>query len=727
MRALSSWRSLFPGLACLLAPTLLWAQAWQDGPGYRWRPLAVPLDGKAGFTRLPPEQTGVWFTNRLPESRSLPSTILVNGSGVAAGDIDEDGRCDLFFCGLGGGSRLYRNLGNWKFEDITERAGVTCSNLDATGAVFADIAGTGHLDLLVNSIGGGTHVFFNDGKGHFTHSPNVLNPGRAGTSLALADVQGHGLLDLYIANYRVTTIRDAHGVQFTMHVVDNKPEVAAINGRPLTDPEWTNRFRFHIQVNGPGRARCDYEELGEPHLFCRNAGGGRLEPVPWTSGTFLDEDGRPLTRPLDWGLSALFHDFNGDGRPDLYVCNDFASPDRFWLADEQGRFRAAPRHTLRETSFSSMGIDAADLNADGFDDFMVVEMLSRDHHRRLTQRNSMLAEMLPSAADEDRPQYTRNTLFLNRGDGTYAEIAQYAGLEATERSWMPIFIDVDLDGFPDLVIPTGFARDTMNLDVQDQIKKATTAQKMSPAQRFSLRRLYPPLATGCLAFRNRGNLRFDELTREWGLDFPAISQGACLADLDNDGDLDLIVNNLNDAAGLWRNNASAPRIAVRLNGLPPNTRGIGARLSVAGGPVPQSREMACGGRYLSCDNTIRVFAAGSLTNRLRLEVAWRSGKRSLVPDARRNSLYVIDKAAAVTPAARPPPPIPSPFFEDVSQRLNHRHQDAAFDDFQRQPLLPRRLSSLGPGVCWWDVDGDGWDDLVIGGGKGGQLACYLND
>ena len=721
-----SWRLLC--ISGLLLHAAANAQTWQEGPGYRFAPLAVPPGGRTGFTRLLPEETGIRFTNSLPESRSLTNTILPNGSGVAAGDVDGDGWCDLFFCGLGGGSRLYRNLGNWKFEDITERAGITCTNLDATGAVFADITGDGHLDLLVNSIGQGTHIFINDGRGHFRHSPKVLNPGRGGTSLALADTAGTGRLDLYIANYRASTILDAPGTRFSMKMVNNQAEVALINGRPPTDPEWTNRFRFKTELDGRGRGRVGREELGEPDVFLRNNGQGNFEAVSWTGGAFLDEEGKPLTAPpFDWGLSVVFHDFNGDGWPDLYVCNDFVSPDRFWLNDGHGRFRAAPRLALRETSFSSMGIDVADLNRDGYDDFMVVDMLSRDHRRRLTQRNSMYAQTSMMDSITERIQYPRNTLFLNRGDGTYAEIAQYAGLEASEWSWAPIFLDVDLDGYEDVLIPNGFVRDNMNLDAQNRVRQAMASKRVRSVEDLALRKLFPPLATPNLAFHNRGDLRFEEVGQQWGFNDATISQGTCLADLDNDGDLDVIVNNLNEAAGLYRNNTSAPRIAVRLRGLPPNTRGIGARIRVTGGPVAQSKEMACGGRYLSCDDTMRVFAAGSLTNRLRIEVAWRSGKRSLVAEARPNCLYEIAEAGADAPAATPPPQPPPPVFEDVSERLGHVHQDEPFDDFQRQPSLPKRLSRLGPGVCWWDVDGDGREDLIIGSGKGGQLACYRND
>ena len=764
---------------------------WQDGEGYRHASLPVSADGRTGFTRLLADRTGITFTNVLPESRFVTNQVLPNGAGVAAGDVDNDGWCDLYFCGLSAPNRLFRNLGQWRFEDITTPAGVACPELDATGAVFADLDGDGDLDLVVNSIGGGTHPFLNDGGGRFTPGSDVLNPGRGGTSLALADSDGDGDLDLYVANYRTRTLMDAPGTRFSVRMLDGQLVVASINGRPPTDPEWTNRFRFTIELGPGGRGTFAHEELGEADVFYRNDGGGRFVPVPWTDGTFLDEDGQALTEPpFDWGLSVAFRDFNGDGRPDLYVCNDFGTPDRFWLNDGNGRFRAAPRLALRQTSLASMSLDVTDVNRDGLDDFLVVEMLSREHQRRLTQRNVVQGKTPSPAEIHSRPQYPRNTLFLNRGDGTYAELAQFAGLDASEWSWSPIFLDVDLDGYDDLLVTNGFERDNMNADVQARIQATRAAQRARTAEELQLRRLFPRLDTANLAFRNQGNLKFAEVSQAWGFGTPTISQGACLADLDNDGDLDVIVNNLNAAAAVYRNDGSGPRLAVRLVGLPPNTQGIGARLTVTAGPVPQSQVMTCGGRYLSGDAPLRVFAAGSPTNRLRLEVRWPSGRTSLVPDAWANHLYEIHEVAAAAhepveqapslPSREPPgggtgpttcrpgPPArrggfmaseqvqqeqaasrapappgltqppswpqphpasfaPKPVFEDVSHRLAHGHHDDPFDDFERQPLLPRRLSEAGPGVCWADVDDDGWDDLVVGAGRGGSLASFRND
>jgi hypothetical protein len=697
------------------------AADWIQGAGFRSRELALPVIGKTGFLLLEPGRTGIVFTNLLSDDRSVINRNLLSGSGVAAGDVDGDGLCDLYFCGLDSGNVLLKNLGNWKFEDITATSGVACAGQDSTGATFADVDGDGDLDLFVNSFGNGTRLFLNDGKGHFTETTDAagLRSHTGSTSLALADVDGDGDLDLYVANFRTTTIKDHAQTRFSMQVVDGKTVVASVDHRPATAPDLTNRF-----AASPSGAIF---EFGEVDVLYLNDGLGHFTPVSWTSGNFLDEAGKPLIEPpRDWSLAVQMRDINGDGAPDIYVCSDLFTPDRIWINDGAGKFRALDYLSVRSSPTFSMGVDFADIDRDGNLDFFAVDMLSRDHQKRHTQITSKPAS-LPIGLIDVRPQLLRNTLHWNRGDNTFAEIAWFAGVEASDWSWGPIFLDVDLDGFEDILVPNGQLRDFQNIDFATRMDEAKRSRRFSPADQAKWLKEFPRLDTQNLIFRNRGDLTFEETGTAWGFNTRGISQGMALADLDNDGDLDVAMNNLNDAAGIYRNETVAPRVLVRLKGLPPNTRGVGAKIQVLGGPVPQSQEMICGGRYLSGDDSVRAFAAGSLTNHLVIEVTWRNGKRSSIK-ALPNHVYEIDEAGGEIPAKNPESPLSEkPFFEDVSELIAHVHTQPPFDDFQRQPLLPNRLSQGGPGICWHDLDGDGWEDLFIGSGKGGSLAVFRNN
>jgi len=668
--------------------------------------------------RLAGAQTSITFSNGIAVDRYTTNQIYLNGSGVTAGDVDGDGWCDIFFAGLAGQSRFYRNLGNWKFADATRDAGITCEQLDAAGAAFADIDGDNDLDLLVNSVGRGTWIFANDGKGRFTKQAE-LNPRRGGASLALADIDGDGDLDCYIANYRTVTMRDEPNAPFRVNQEGGRTVILEYKGRSVTEPDLEGRF---------GIERGKIVENGEADILYRNDGGGRFTALSFTDGTFLDEDGQPLRLPpYDWGLSVMMRDMNGDGAPDIYVCNDFASPDRIWLNSGNGKFRAIARAALRHTSMFSMGVDFADIDRDGLVDFLVVDMLAREHLGRHLQIGGVPPYISAAASVADRPQYANNTLFKNRGDGTFAELAWCAGVESSGWSWTPIFLDVDFDGYEDLLVTTGHERDAMNADVMDRAEALKAGQKLSDWELLNLNNIFARLDTPNVAYRNRGNLTFEDTSEAWGFDKRGVSHGMCLADLDNDGDMDVVMNNLNEEAGVYRNEGSGARVAVRLKGKAPNTSGIGARITVRGGAVErQDQEMICGGRYLSSDEAMRVFAAGSATNQLAIEVTWRSGLRSVVSNAKPNRIYEIAESGA-TKASSPARPEMKPLFEDVSPLIQHRHVEEPFNDFDRQPLLPWRLSQLGPGVAWHDVDHDGWEDLVIGSGKGGTIGLYRND
>lgn len=664
--------------------------------------LPVSKQGKTGFTRVPASSSGLIFTNTLSPLAAAANQNLMNGSGVAAGDIDGDGRCDLYFCNISGTNALFRNLGNWRFENITASAGVLCSNWTSSGAVFADLDGDGDLDLLVSTLGNGVHAFRNDGQGHFQEFTTEagLTSNTGSTSMALADIDGDGDLDLYVANYGAFSVLRSGG----------RAEVKRVNGQWVVQGPHAHRLRY---VDGR------MEEVGEVGVLYLNDGKGHFTAAPWNSPRFLDTTGKPKAPPPDYGLSVQMRDVNGDGAPDIYVCNDFQTLDRLWINDGTGNFREASFLVLRKFPFSSMGVDFADLDRDGELDFMAVEMAGSTHARRMNQVTGI--EFLPNVPGrfDYRPEVNRNTLYRGNGDNSWSEVAEFAGVSTTDWSWQPVFLDVDLDGFEDLLVVNGMMYDTQDRDTLARIR--ALGKQSTEAARTNLL-AYPGYASPKSAFRNLGNFTFEDRAKEWGLDVSSIAQGIALADLDNDGDMDLAINNLNDGAMLFRNESTAPRIQVRLAGQAPNTRGIGGRIRVLGGPVQQSQEMISGGRYLSGDDTSRTFATGSSTT-VTIEVTWRSGLQTVVSNALPNHRYEMAEVDA-QPTRTPPKTQPRPLFTGFTARLRHVHKEELYDDFARQPLLPKQLSSLGPGIAWFDLDGDEQEELVIGSGRGGSIqAC----
>jgi enediyne biosynthesis protein E4 len=690
---------------------------WKQANGGRFQALAPAPGGevgRTGFTTLRPADTGLAFTNSLDPQAAANNRILENGSGIALGDVDGDGLCDIYLCRLQGPNGLYLNRGSWRFEAVPNAGGAACASDASTGAVMADVDGDRDLDLLVNGIGTGTRLFLNDARGGFTESTNNRLTRRLGaTSLALADLDGDGDLDLYVTNYRTTTFRDNPP---GLRVEARREPGGGIAVSPA------DRF---LALGAQGES-AEILERGERDFLYLNRGGGDFAPVSWTQGTFLDEDGKPLAAPpTDWGLSVLFRDLDGDGWPDLYVCNDFVHwSDRVWLNRAGAGFQAAPRTWLRHQSLSSMAVDAADINRDGRDDLFVAEMLGTDLAKRAWQRpNTMAASLRPPVLDPDfRPEVTRNTLHLARDSGGFAEIAQFAGVAASDWTWSAVFLDVDLDGWEDLLTGNGNLHDVQHADVLEA--QSRRREPPSAAQRLRDFSRFPDLACTNRAYRNRRDGTFVEAGPEWGFDAYGVTTAMALADLDNDGDLDVVVNRLNAPALLLRNDSTAPRISVRLRGAGANTRGIGSRITVRGGPVVQSQEMVSGGRYLSGDDAVRTFAAtaGALHS---VEVRWPGGITSRLDGIPANSRVELDfPTTPSTSTPKPPSTRAVPLFEDRSDSLPHRSPPPASDDFQRQPLLPRLLSREPPGVAVADLDADGHEDLLFG--SAGSAQAYRN-
>lgn len=693
---------------------------WTDAGDYRWRNLAVPRGADVGFTSLSPSETGIDFVNPTGEARPLWTSHLGHGSGVALGDVDGDGRTDIYLTSVERDNALYRNLGGWRFENVTDQAGVAARGRPSAGAALADVDGDGDLDLLVTALGGPNSLFLNDGTGRFTENTEQagLTSDRASGTMTLADVDGDGDLDLYIANYKIGTAEEIF-----------PPEELTFDQivRRVGDHyEVTPKFRSHFRVRSlPGFDMVAYMQRAEPDWFYLNDGTGRFEAVPLTSERFRDEDGNRYTEEPDYfGLAARFYDVDGDLDPDLYVCNDFDDPDLFWLNNGAGNFRAAPRVAVRATSNATMAVDFADIDRDGDVDFFSTDMLSRDTRRRKAQQPSYTALPKLIGRIDDRPQTQRNTLFLNRGDATFAQIAEYAGVEASDWTWATMFLDVDLDGYEDILVTTGHLWDQFDADNVRRMRRMPADMGWDEK-----RRLFPKLDTPNVAFRNNGDLTFQDMGREWGFsDERDISHGPAAGDLDGDGDLDVVINRLGSPAAVLRNDATQPRVAVQLAGLPPNTQGIGAKIRVHDGAVPsQEREVTAGGLYLSSSATQYAFGTGD-ARRVTIEVLWRGGGRSVVSDARPNRLYEIRESGATSPPQRAAVHSNGgTLFTDVSYDLAHVHAEDRYDDYARQPLLPNKLSQLGPGVTWYDIDGDGDEDLIVTSGRGGSLAEYRND
>ena len=717
--------------AALLAGAAVWggcgprALDWVEEDGYRWAELRVAGEEEPGFERLDPSETGITFENVVTEEQFIENSHYLNGSGVATGDVDGDGRVDIYFAGMDGPNELWRNLGGWKFEEIAEEAGVAAPGRFSTGAVFADVDGDGDLDLLVNALGGPNSLFVNDGTGQFTDATEAagLSSTLGSMSMTLADIEGDGDLDLYVVNNKVATVQDL----FPPDVLQPRNIYVQTEEGFEVLPEWQEHYTLG-EVQGGMVPRL---ELAEPDRLYLNDGAGAFTPVSFTDGTFLDEAGEPLAEaPLEWGLAARFHDMDGDGDPDLYVCNDFHSPDHIWINDGSGRFRMLPPLAMRSTSFASMGVDFADVDRDGRMDFFVVEMLSREQHLRMKQATGGVPDPQFAGRIASRPQKPRNTLYLNRGDATWAEAAQYAGVEASGWSWGAAFVDVDLDGYEDLLVGTGHFYDAMDKDAAQRTGSIDWRQRLLA---------FPPLRLSNIAFRNRGDATFEEVGEAWGFAGDEdISHGMAAADLDEDGDLDLVTNRLHAPAGVYRNAGRAPRVAVRLRGRTPNTEGIGAHIRVSGGELPaQTKEITAGGAYLSGSEALASFAAGA--GEMSIEVVWRSGAVRRVDGVGANRVYEIDEpeggvptstAGAATPTAEAGAGragSEAPLFDDVSGLLGHRHRENAFDDFTQQPLITWRLSQGGPGVAWSDVDGDGDADALVGGGGGSGLSVFRND
>ena len=704
---------LFMTLMFLMSELFLFSNE-SESNFYKTSEIIISGNSLSGFTLVSKEKTGIQFQNDLSLEKSLSNQVYLNGSGVALGDVNNDGLCDIYLCRLDGSNHLYLNKGGWRFNEVAEDFGVDCSEIDSTGASFADLDGDNDLDLIVNSVNSETRLFRNDGdkfKQIYLEPKDTSIAG--GTSIAIADIDGNGLLDFYVTHYRDSTLMDMPNTDFKFRNTQGRKEIYSVNGIEVKGSKFENRFR----INNKG----GIEENGLPDVLYYNMGEMKFARSLVDGNRFQDSQGVPIKKALyDWGLAAMFRDINQDGKPDLYVCNDFDTEDRLWLNIGKGKFREAPLYALRKTSMFSMGVDFADINRDSLDDFIVLDMLNRNRRTRQNQMPPRLKYKSSPGQYLDRPQYMRNTLFLNRGLGVFSEIAFFAKAQASDWSWCPLFLDVDLDGYEDLLITNGVERNARHLDTIIKLKNQRESKNMSKREILLARKIFPSQSTPNVALKNLGNLKFSDYSSKWGFDLKGISHGMACGDLDGDGDLDLVVNNLNSPVSIYRNNTLKPRLIVGLKGPKKNSHGIGARIEVTHGNFSQSQEIIGGGRYLSSDAYKRVFAMER--GNAKLTITWPDLRQSFIDNVEPNRAYIVDYRSAKT--MKPSHTKKPPMFSLVSSKGLASHKENFKENMQ--PLLPKGLSEGGPGIAFGDLDNDGWDDVAISSGRGGSVSLYRN-
>ncbi|PSR52391.1 RNA-binding protein [Adhaeribacter arboris] len=655
------------------------------------------------FRTLPATSTNIHFANIInpPDSLTvLDFEYLYNGGGVAIGDINNDGLQDIYFTGNLVSSKLYLNRGNFTFEDITIKAGVSTRTW-ANGVVMVDINQDGYKDIYV-CVGGNRHtpekekanlLFINNKNNTFTEAaqPYGLADTGYGIQSAFFDYDRDGDLDMYL-------LRNAF-VDYNR----NNPRPKQLNGKAASTDK----------------------------LF-RNNGNHTFTDVSAAAGILIE----------GFGLGVGVSDINNDGWPDVYVSNDFITNDLVWINNQNGTFSNQAKKYLKHQTYNAMGNDLADLNNDGLVDIMVLDMLPEDNKRwKLTTMGNNYDEFETSLRRGYEPQYVRNTLQLNNGSSpngpiAFSEIGQLAGVEATEWSWAPLFADLDNDGQKDLFITNGYPKDITNLDfiVYGHQSAAMGTREGNRKERTAKLNSLPGALIPNYVYQNRGNLTFKDQSLAWGMTEPAYSNGAAYADLDNDGDLDLVTNNIDKEATIQENrlhqikNPNKPTNYLRFafTGSPQNREGIGAKVFVKHKGVLQYQYFTPFRGYLSSVEPYLHFGLDTIKVVDRVEVVWPDGKYQLLQQVKANQVLQVEYAQA-GPAPAVSTPAASSLFRLVAEGggLGYRHEENSFVDFKLQPLLPHGHSRQGPGLAVSDVNKDGLADVYVGGTTGHAGALFF--
>ncbi|MBK8500837.1 MAG: VCBS repeat-containing protein [Saprospiraceae bacterium] len=648
------------------------------------------------FELLDVKHTGITFSNDVTESLEnniLSYTNFYNGAGVALGDINNDGLVDIYLSANSRTGKLYLNRGDLEFIDITQGSGLDTIAGWKTGVTMVDINQDGFLDIYICRSGKtkpilrGNLLFINNGDQTFTESGSLygLDSWSTSTQASFFDYDLDGDLDMYLLNHNIDPVRE---------IFKN----------------------FHDQ---------DISRYTGDQLFQND--GGHFKEVDAFVGINRSK--------LGAGLGVAISDFNNDRYPDIYVCNDFVGRDYLYFSNGDGTFTESALQAMEHISYSSMGVDAADIDNDGLQDLFVLDMRSSTNYGRKTNMASMNPEAFYVLVDlKGHHQYMRNTLQLNNGDETFSDIAPMAGVSSTDWSWAPLFADFDNDGWKDLLVTNGMRKNTNNKDF-NSYKEERAKQEFSKQEpdykglALELLASIPPERVVNHIYRNKQGLAFEQINKDWGITMPTYSNGAVYGDLDNDGDMDLVINNIDEVAHVYQNNASEISnnhyIRIALNGSPSNRNGIGAKIMVQAGEKKQFLEQYVSRGYQSSVDYTLHFGLGQSEVIDYLKVIWPDNKESELEHITADQLISVDYNSASYPKERDEKS--SLIFNDVTKSfgLDHRHQENNFDDFKREVLLPHKMSTFGPALAVGDINKDHLDDFFIGGAKGFEGAVYL--
>ena len=636
------------------------------------------------FSLIPSNQSSINFSNTVKETEALNFlnySNIYNGGGVATADFNNDGLVDVFFVANQLSNKLYLNKGDFKFKDITPGSGLEDAEGWSTGVSVVDINNDGWLDIYVCKSGEIKNNTLRENKLYINQKDNtfkeeaekwkVNDPGFS-TQAYFFDFDKDGDLDMYLVNHRI---------------------------------DFENTTRLNMQIEKA------FNRLNSDILY-RNDG---------TSFTEITHKAGLVNKA--WGLSASIGDFNNDDWPDVYVCNDFLTPDMLYINNKNGTFTNQILDRINHISFSSMGSDFADINNDLLPDLLVLEMAAEDHVRSKKNMATMSTGNFNALVENKyHRQYMVNTLQLNNGNGQYSEIAQLSGLAKTDWSWSPLLADFDNDGFKDVFITNGILKDMANQDFRVELTKRFS-EKNKPDFTEVINML-PSNKIANYSFKNNGDLTFSNTSKEWGFNAKTQSNGVAYADFDNDGDLDLVINNINDEAQIYQNNDINNFIQIKLDGSLKNTLAIGSKVTISANGKKQYQELYLSRGFLSSVENIINFGVGDASLIDEILIEWPNQEITRLENIEVNQIIKIKQNG--TSVIKVNEPVNKTLLSPINpgtKGITFKHKERNVDDFKNQILLPHSQSHNGPFIDKADVNGDGLEDFFVGGGaeQSGEL------